>query len=234
MKNIINIFPVELDQNCKKFFNLIYKKYSMVSEQRIFNTFLALNYVKKYKIQGDFVETGVWKGGNPMLAQMFFKKNKIKKNVFLFDTFSGMTKPLSIDSRPNKEKAIVRYKQLLVNNKSTWVNISLEQVKKNFKKNKILDQNVFFIKGKIEETGKKLPSKLKKISILRIDTDFYESVYASLKYLFPLLVKNGVLIIDDYGYWKGAKKAVDDYFKEKNIKMFLNYIDHVGRCGIKN
>jgi len=234
MKNIINIFPVELDQNCKKIFNLIYKKYSMVSEQRIFNTFLALNYVKKYKIQGDFVETGVWKGGNPMLAQMFFKKNKIKKNVFLFDTFSGMTKPLSIDSRPNKEKAIVRYKQLLVNNKSTWVNISLEQVKKNFKKNKILDQNVFFIKGKIEETGKKLPSKLKKISILRIDTDFYESVYASLKYLFPLLVKNGVLIIDDYGYWKGAKKAVDDYFKEKNIKMFLNYIDHVGRCGIKN
>jgi len=91
----------------------------------------------------------------------------------------------------------------------------LAEVKNNFLKNRILDKNIFFIKGKIEDTGRNLPFKLKKISILRIDNDFYESVYASLKYLFPLLVKNGVLIIDDYGYWKGAKKAIDKYFKKK-------------------
>lgn len=206
----------------------------MVSEERLYNTLLALNYLKKNNIQGDFVETGVWKGGNPMAAAFFFKKNKMKKNVFLFDTFEGMTKSLYIDKRPNKEKAVVRYKQLLKNNKSGWINIPLAEVKNNFQKNFILDKNIFFIKGKIEDTGRNLPSKLKKIAILRIDTDFYESVYASLKYLFPLLVKNGVLIIDDYGYWKGAQKAVDEYFKKKNIKIFLNYIDHTGRCGIKN
>jgi len=126
-----------------------------------------------------------------------------------------MTKPLSIDKRPNKKKAIERYKQLLKKNKSGWLNIPLAEVKNNFLKNRILDKNIFFIKGKIEDTGRNLPFKLKKISILRIDNDFYESVYASLKYLFPLLVKNGVLIIDDYGYWKGAKKAIDKYFKKK-------------------
>jgi len=234
MKNILNTFPAELSRNCKKIFETIYKKYSMVSEERLYNTLLSLNYVKKNNIQGDFVETGVWKGGNPMTAAFFFKKNKMKKNVFLFDTFEGMTKPLLIDKRPNKEKAIVRYNQLLKNNKSDWINVSLAEVKNNFQKNFILDKNIFFIKGKIEDTGRNLPSKLKKISILRIDTDFYESVYASLKYLFPLLVKNGVLIIDDYGYWKGAQKAVDEYFKKKKIKIFLNYIDHTGRCGIKN
>jgi hypothetical protein len=116
MKNILNTFPAELSRNCKKIFETIYKKYSMVSEERLYNTLLALNYVKKNNIQGDFVETGVWKGGNPMTAAFFFKKNKMKKNVFLFDTFEGMTKPLLIDKRPNKEKAIVRYNQLLKNN----------------------------------------------------------------------------------------------------------------------
>jgi len=79
MENILNTFPVELNRNCQKIFNLIYKKYLMVSEQRLCNTLLALNYVKKNKIQGDFVETGVWKGGNPMAVAIFFKKNKMKK-----------------------------------------------------------------------------------------------------------------------------------------------------------
>jgi hypothetical protein len=95
----------------------------------------------------------------------------------------------------------------------------LAEVKNNFQKNFILDKNIFFIKGKIEDTGRNLLSKLKKISIFRIDTDFYESVYASLKYLFTLLVKNGVLIIDDYGYWKVAQKAVNEYFKKKILRF---------------
>ncbi|MFN4149649.1 MAG: TylF/MycF/NovP-related O-methyltransferase, partial [Candidatus Sericytochromatia bacterium] len=72
-----------------------------------------------------------------------------------------------------------------------------------------------------------------KISLLRLDTDWFESTYHELKYLFPLLSKNGVLIIDDYGHWKGAKEAVDKYIKEENITILLNRIDYTGRIGIK-
>ena len=72
-----------------------------------------------------------------------------------------------------------------------------------------------------------------KISILRLDTDFYESTKHELEHLFPRLVKNGVLIIDDYGHWEGAKKAVDDYLDKNQIKIFLSRIDYSGRLGIK-
>ena len=71
------------------------------------------------------------------------------------------------------------------------------------------------------------------IALLRLDTDWYESTYHELKFLFPKLVKGGVLIIDDYGHWQGAREAVDQYFKENNIHMLLNRIDYTGRIGIK-
>ena len=75
-----------------------------------------------------------------------------------------------------------------------------------------------------------IPSK---IALLRLDTDWFESTYHELVHLYPILVKNGVLIIDDYGHWKGAKDATDQYFKENNIKMLLNRIDYTVRAGIK-
>ena len=71
------------------------------------------------------------------------------------------------------------------------------------------------------------------ITLLRLDTDWFESTYHELVHLYPILVKNGVLIIDDYGHWKGAKDATDQYFKEHNIKMLLNRIDYTVRAGIK-
>ena len=71
-----------------------------------------------------------------------------------------------------------------------------------------------------------------KISILRLDTDFYESTYHELTHLFPRLEKGGVLIIDDYGSWKGSKEAVDQYFKENGIQMLLFRVGN-GRFGIK-
>jgi hypothetical protein len=71
------------------------------------------------------------------------------------------------------------------------------------------------------------------ISILRLDTDWYESTYHELKHLYPLLSLNGIFIADDYGHWKGAKEAIDKYFKENNFKVFLSRIDYTGRIAIK-
>ena len=70
----------------------------------------------------------------------------------------------------------------------------------------------------------------KKICILRLDTDFYSSTKIELEKLWPLLSKNGILIIDDYGFWQGCKKAVDNYFKKKK---FLVHIDRSCRLIFK-
>jgi hypothetical protein len=91
---------------------------------------------------------------------------------------------------------------------------------------------VHFVKGKVEDT---IPQTMpEKIAILRLDTDWYESTYHELKHLFPKLVKGGIIIIDDYGHWKGAREAVDQYFTENGIHILLNRIDYTGRIGIKN
>ena len=71
------------------------------------------------------------------------------------------------------------------------------------------------------------------IALLRLDTDWYESTKHELEHLYPLLVSGGVIIIDDYGHWKGAKKAVDEYIKDNNLPLLLNRIDYTGRIGIK-
>ena len=107
---------------------------------------------------------------------------------------------------------------------------SIEKVKENFKKISS-EKNLICIKGKVEETLKIKDNLPEKISILRLDTDWYSSTKIELEILFPLLEKNGILIIDDYGYWQGAKKAVDEYFKDKEHTMFN--IDFTGRLIIK-
>ena len=105
-----------------------------------------------------------------------------------------------------------------------------DDVKKNIKNNTNFD-NIFLIEGKVEETLKNKKNIPKKISILRLDTDFYKSTKIELEILFPRLVKGGVLIIDDYGYWRGAKKAVDEYFS--NYRQFMHYVDYSCRLLIK-
>lgn len=93
--------------------------------------------------------------------------------------------------------------------------------------------NIVFIKGKVEDTLIK-EAQPEKISLLRLDTDWYESTKAELEHLFPKLEKEGVLVIDDYGHWQGARKAVDEYFSKNKINILLNRVDYTCRMGIKN
>lgn len=88
-----------------------------------------------------------------------------------------------------------------------------------------------FISGAVEET---IPEQSpKEIALLRLDTDWYESTSHELKHLFPRLTVGGVLIVDDYGHWQGARQAVDEYVADNHVRIFLNRIDYTGRIGIK-
>lgn len=209
------------------------KPYTMTSEERLYAMNKAVEYLIKNNIPGDIVECGVWRGGSTMCALLgLVKMGKPDRNIFLYDTFDGMSEPTEKDANLLGKDA----KQLLDESQKTtedtmWCYAPIEDVKKNIESTSYPHQLVTYIKGKVEDT---IPGTMPgEIALLRLDTDWYESTYHELKFLFPKLVKGGVLIIDDYGHWQGAREAVDQYFEENNINMLLNRIDYTGRIGIK-
>ena len=223
-----------LDNDKRKMllFNQV-SEFTMTSFQRICSIIEAIEYISKNNVEGDIVECGVWKGGSMMTAAISLLENKDhERQLYLYDTFEGMSEPNESDISINNINA----KEYLDKNKKSnhdiiWAYCELDEVKHNVFKTGYPKNNVHFIKGKVEDT---LPfSKHRKIALLRLDTDWYESTKCELEILFPLLVNGGVLIIDDYGYWKGCKKAVDEYFEKENIKIFLKVIDETGRIAIK-
>ncbi len=216
-------------------FNSIYNKcknYTMTSKERMYALYNAIKYVLEHNIDGDIVECGVWKGGSSMLSALTLIANKkFEKNLYLYDTYSGMSKPTEKDVDYKGYKSLPRWEKLEKEDFNAWDFSPLSEVKTNMLKTGYPEKKIFFIKGKVEDTiPETMPSK---ISILRLDTDWYESTYHELLNLFPLLSKGGVIIIDDYGHWKGVKDAVDKYFRDNNIKILLNRIDYTGRIGMK-
>lgn len=207
--------------------------YTMTSAERLYSVYQAINYIENAKIEGSIVECGVWRGGSTMCA--LYQLNNLKSNsrqVFLYDTFEGMSEPTDKDKDVLGEAA---KKQLNQRSKSEedilWAFAPLERVKENIALTGYSVDKINFIKGKVEDT---IPGTLPgKIALLRLDTDWFESTWHELVHLFPLLETGGVIIIDDYGHWAGAREAVDKYFAENNIKILLNRIDYTGRIGIK-
>jgi len=208
------------------------QEYTMTSVERMYALSEAVKYIIKFNIPGDFVECGVWRGGSAMIiAHTLLEIKETNRKIYLYDTFEGMSKPTEEDYLilQGDVYAIDEWKKSQKKNYNKWCFSSLSEVQKNMLSTKYPKEKLIFVKGKIEETiPKYIPEK---IALLRLDTDFYESTKHELHYLFPLLVKNGVLIIDDYGHWAGSKKAVDEYFFNKAV--FLNRIDYAGRIGIK-
>ena len=212
--------------------NLMIEKslgYSMTTKVRMWSLLNSINYVSNNNIKGDFVECGVWKGGNLILYQLLNQKKNLNKKIYGYDTFEGMPLPSKYDLKYDGRSALHEYKKREKSDDG-WCKSTLESVKVNISKASSL-KDVYLIKGKVEKTlllNENIPQK---ISILRLDTDFYESTKVELEVLYPRLEKNGILIIDDYGYFKGARKAVDEYFKKK---PFLIYVDHTCRLLIKD
>ena len=150
------------------------------------------------------------------------------RSLCLYDTFEGMSSPTINDRRLDGVPAEDALKR---DASGTLCYASLEDVRANMISTEYPKDKIHFFKGKVEDTmPANLPSRL---AILRLDTDWYESTKHELVHLYPLLHENGVLVIDDYGHWQGAKKAVDEYFHEKGSSIYLHRIDYTGRIIIK-
>ena len=225
-------FPSDFSEDEIKIINSV-QPYTMTGPERIFSLIQSVRYVTNYKIPGDIVECGVWKGGSMMaIAKTLLEQNNQEKQLYLFDTFEGMSKPEKIDVSINKIPAIDYFNKLKTEiYSSDWCLSPIDEVKSNLFSTNYDKSKIHFIKGNVETT---LPmNEPKSISILRLDTDWYQSTKHELIHLFPKLSKGGVLIIDDYRHWKGVKKAVDEHIKENKIQILLNRIDGSTCVGIK-
>jgi hypothetical protein len=204
------------------------KSKTMTSVERMFALYKAVEYVCRQSVPGSFVECGVWRGGSSMLAALSFLRHADLRKLYLYDTYAGMSEPAAIDVS-SRGPASDRWIQAQNNDHNEWCYSSLEEVKRNLAATNYQPSRIRFVEGKVEET---IPATIpEQISILRLDTDFYESTLHELRHLYPLLVRGGVLILDDYGHWEGARKAVDEYFSAGG--PLLSRIDSNGRIGIR-
>jgi O-methyltransferase len=205
-----------------------FKTYSMTSIERMYAFYQALDYISSSGLEGDVVECGVWRGGSMMLgASALLLRNQAHRKLFLYDTFAGMTEPTSKDIDYLGDSA----KEKWWKTKGwEWTCVSLNEVVSNMRITGYPQGNQVFVQGDVLQT---LPKVLpEKIALLHLDTDWYESTYHELVHLFPKMVPGGVVIIDDYGHFKGAREAVDQYFREHNVRILLSRIDYTGRMGV--
>jgi O-methyltransferase len=186
---------------------------TMIGLKRLDNLQFCIETVINENIEGDLIETGVWRGGACIFMRAVLAAYGIKnRKVFVADSFEGLPKP---DVR---KYALDKGDRHYINK---YLVVSEEEVRNNFKKYGLLDDQVFFLKGWFKDT---LPSApIEKISILRLDGDMYGSTYDALNNLYPKLSKGGFCIIDDYCF-NSCQQAVDDYRKKHKIDTEMHRI----------
>ena len=190
---------------------------TMIGMKRLNNIQFCLKEVIENKIPGDIIETGVWRGGASIFMRGILKAyNVTDKTVWLADSFEGLPAP---DEKYIHDKGDVHH---IIGELA----VSMEDVKNNFEKYNLLDDQVKFLKGWFKDTLPTAP--IEKYSILRLDGDMYESTMDAIKNLYPKLSIGGYIIIDDYGAIEGCKHATEDYRKEFNITETIEHIDYSG------
>lgn len=187
---------------------------TMIGLKRLDNIQTCIEQVVKEDIPGDLIETGVWRGGATIFMRAVLKSLGVtNRTVWVADSFEGLPKPEKMHVADKKD----------INYAFGFLAIDLEQVKSNFKRYHMLDEQVKFLKGWFKDTLPEAP--INKLSLLRLDGDMYGSTMVALEHLYPKLSKGGYIIIDDYGAVQGCKKAVEDYRKNNGIYEDIIQID---------
>ncbi|MFJ4877804.1 TylF/MycF/NovP-related O-methyltransferase [Streptomyces sp. NPDC088745] len=221
--------PADYDDGAKEIIRAV-KPYSMTSPERLNAFILATRHVVKHDIPGAIVECGVWRGGSMQAcAKTLLAEGVEDRELYLFDTFEGMTPPTEEDKRLDGKSA-AQLLEVYGKDRPIWAVASLDDVKSGFEKVPYPAERLHYVQGKVEDT---VPEQApEQISILRLDTDWYASTKHELKHLYSRLVSGGVLLIDDYGYWQGSRQAVDEFLEETGEQLLLLRMDE-GRIAVK-
>jgi hypothetical protein len=210
------------------------KPFTMTSVERLYSLYKCIQYVVAAGIPGDIAECGVWRGGSCMLAaHALLEFGGADRRILMFDTFEG-------HPRPDPERDVDLWNNHAFDDwrlhtkdgtVKGWGLASLEEVRSNLGSTGYPSDKLIFIKGMLEATvHENVPERL---AVLRLDTDWYESTRAALTHLYPALAPGGVLIVDDYGHYKGQRQAVDEYFRACGARLLFHRIDYSCRVAVK-
>ncbi|MCH6482980.1 TylF/MycF family methyltransferase [Pseudoxanthomonas sp. LH2527] len=207
--------------------------FTMAGAERTLSTISTVEYVLKHSVPGSIVECGVWRGGQMMAAALALQRLGQHREIILFDTFAGMTAPGKDDLDLKGEDALPVYEEHAVRKVgSRWCEAGIDEVRRNLASTGYPMELVQLVQGPVETT---IPSHApERIAYLRLDTDWYESTLHEFEHLYPAVSTLGVIAIDDYGHWQGARKATDEYLERNGIPALLHRIDYTGRQFVKH
>ncbi len=207
--------------------------FTMTSMERRFVLLESVRHLGRAGITGAFVECGVWRGGSSMLMAAESLRLGDVRDIYLYDTFDGMPAPddMDVDFHGVKAQKTLDAHQGRADSSLVWARAQIDVVRSNLGPTGYPEANLRYVVGKVEDT---IPGTMpESIALLRLDTDWYSSTKHELEHLYPLLKPGGILILDDYGYWKGARQAVDEYFAGKREAPMLIRVDQTCRLAVK-
>jgi hypothetical protein len=226
--------------------------FTMTGPDRVIALANSVKYVVHNAIPGAIVECGVWRGGSMMAAaRTLLEIGAADRDLYLFDTFEGMTPASDIDRDalgrsgskilaasprvPDFRARVADFSRYALGSAdetfNMWCIASEDDVRQNMSSTGYPSDRVHLVKGRVEDT---IPTHApERIALLRLDTDWYASTKHELDHLYARLSPGGVLIIDDYGTWEGARRAVDEFFATQCPRPLLHRIDQSGRCCVK-
>ena len=213
--------------------------YTLTGIPRLAALIDAVRYCVRRDVPGAFAECGIWRGGSVLAMILTLQQlGRDDRDLHLYDTFEGMTKPTRHDVSPFERPALETWREAQQRRELPWAPLfpadSVDEgaIRETLVSTGYPPGRIHLVRGPVETT---LPGQAPEhVALLRLDTDWYESTRHELDHLYPRLSGGGVLIVDDYGHWEGAKRAVDEYFERHPPPPLLNRIDYAGRIAVKH
>lgn len=220
----VKSFPPDFDHEVRDLFQRV-QPYTLTGMERVLALRDSVRYVSRAGIDGDICECGVWRGGSMMVVAItLVELGDTDRNLYMFDTF---TRPPDAGPRDGEGDQAALEQDL---KNPAYSYLPMDEVRRNLERTGYPPDKLQFVPGLVEET---LPERSpERLALLRLDTDYYSSTAHEMTHLYPLINPGGVLIVDDYGDFVGAKAAVDEYFASTEEHVLLNRIDSTGRSVI--
>lgn len=217
-------FPPDFDEHACELFKRV-RPYTMTGMERVLALRDSVRYISATKIPGDICECGVWRGGSMMVVALtLVEMGDTTRDLYLFDTFTGPPEPGSKDSPTASAELAAALKV------PELAHLPTDEVRAKLEETGYPAEKIHLVRGLVEDT---IPDQAPgRLALLRLDTDYYTSTAHEMRHLYGRISPGGILIIDDYGKFVGARTAVDEYFNTSGQQVLLNRIDATGRLVI--
>jgi O-methyltransferase len=200
------------------------KPYTLTPPARVMALCEAIRYLGRAGIDGSIVECGVWRGGSMMAAALtLLERGDTERELHMFDTFTEIPRPDERDTHMSGTPGPEFFERVVEADEDVYGLLPLDRVRELLASTGYPSERMRFVQGLVEQT---IPAQApERIALLRLDTDWYRSTIHELRHLYPRVAGGGIVIVDDYGEFTGARDAVDEYLAEIDRPVLLNRVD---------